>query len=132
MEIHLRQHEDGSYVIEVKHRNFSKEIEVTGIIRDIVVDKIRELQEKLDLEEKYRNWILESAQETTRSLSTVAVRYSTVLRRLKETNLAISELTSQWHKGRATDEQIKKLETVREQNEHFLENDSTLKKIPKR
>jgi hypothetical protein len=56
MEIHLRQHEDGSYVLEVKHRNFSKEIEVTGIIRDIVVDKIRTLQDKLDLEEKYRNW----------------------------------------------------------------------------
>lgn len=131
MEIHLRQHEDGSFVLEVKHRTLKKEIDVTGMVRDIVVDKIRALQQKLELEEKYRNWIVESAQETNRSLSTVAVRYETVMRRLKETNEAISHLANEWRRGRAIDEPLQELENVRYRNEHFLENDSTLKKLPK-
>lgn len=129
MEIDLRQHEDGSYFLEVRHRSLNKEIDVTDTIRHIVIDKLKELQAKLQLEERYRNWMVESAQETNRSLSTVATRYASVVARLKETDKAILELADAWQKGRGINEKFQKLEQVRQQNRHFLENDSTMRKI---
>lgn len=131
MEIHLHQREDGSFFLEVKHKGSRKEVDVTDVLREIVVDRIRLLQEKLNLEEKYRNWILESAQESTRTLSVIATRYETVSQRLKETNQAISRVISEWQKGQAIAKPLGQLESVRLQNEHFLENDSTMKKLPK-
>jgi hypothetical protein len=130
VEIDLRQHEDGAFVLEVKHKNFKREVDVTKIVHHIVVDKIKELQRKLQLEKRYRNWMVEAAQETTKSLSTVATRYEQLMARLKETNRAITELADAWRKGRRTENQLRKLEQVAEQNQHFLENDSALKKIP--
>lgn len=131
MEVDLRQHEDGSFSIAVRHRSFSKEVDVTEIVRSIIVDKLKELQNKLQLEERYRNWIVESAQETNRSLSTIATRYESVLARLKETDTAIEELADAWRKGRGVNEKLQRLQTVAEQNRHFMENDSALKVIPK-
>lgn len=131
MEIYLRQHEDGSYFLEVRHKDGKKEIEITDIIRDIVVDKLKELQTKLQLEERYRNWMVESAQETQRSLSTVAIRYRSVMARLKETDTAITALADAWQKGKSISKMLKALQKVAAQNRHFLENDSTMKKMPK-
>lgn len=131
MEVDLRQHEDGSFFLEIRHRNLKKEVDITEIIRHIVVDKLKELQAKLQLEERYSNWMVESAQETNRSLSTVATRYESMVARLKETDKALLELADAWEKGRGINEKFKKLEQVAQQNRHFLENDSTMENFPK-
>ena len=132
MEIFLRQHEDGSYFIEVQHDDLKRDVNVTPIIQSIVVDKIKSMKKKLRVEERYVDWMVDTAQETHRSLSTVATRYVGVLDRLKETNEAIKELVNAWRKGQSVGSYLHRLEQILKQNQHFVENDSTIQKIPKK
>ena len=130
MEIDLRQHQDGSYVLKVRTPKLTREVDITEIVRDIVVDKLRDMQGQLDLEKEYRNWLVDSAQETSKSLSTVATRYEAAHRRLKESTQAVQELISLWQQQKPVPyELMMRLRQLAEQNDHYLENDSGLKKL---
>jgi hypothetical protein len=131
VQIELRQHEDGTYVLEVVSNNQKKEVDVTLIIQEIVVNKLKYLQTKLQLEERYRNWIVESAQETNRSLSTTASRYAQMQQRLKETNEAIYTAVDLWRKQKELQGSMMVLNRVADQNRHFIENDSALQNLEK-
>ena len=129
MQIELRQHEDGSYSLEVRQHNDIKEIDLTEVIREIVVDKLRALQTRLRLEEKYRDWAVETAQETAKAVSTARVRYEQMQRRLSDTNEAITEAIDVWRKQKDLQGPMMRLNAIVEQNEHFLQNDSTITKL---
>jgi hypothetical protein len=131
VQIELRQHEDGTYVLEVVANNQKKEVDVTSIVQEIVVNKLKYLQTKLQLEERYRNWIVESAQETNRSLSTTASRYAQMQQRLKETNEAIYNAVDLWRKQKELQGSMMVLNRVADQNRHFIENDSALQNLEK-
>lgn len=131
MQIELRQHEDGTYILEVVANNQKKEVDVTSIVQEIVVNKLKYLQTKLHLEERYRNWIVESAQETNRSLSTTVSRYTQMQQRLKETNEAIYTAVDLWRKQKELQGSMMNLNRVADQNRHFIENDSALQNLAK-
>ena len=131
MEIDLRHHQDGSYIIEIRVRDQVREVDVTDIVHDIVVDKLRDMREKLQLEQKYRDWLVESAQETSKSLSTIAIRYETAHRRLKETTEVLSEMIELWREKKPIELSLKsRIKNIQDQNKHYMENDSGVSRLP--
>ena len=128
LEIDLRHHEDGSYMLEIRTRGGKSDINITGIIHDIVVDKIRYLQKKLEISEKYKDWMLSSTTETHESLTTLKIRYDSIYKRLSLTTEAVSELVSSWEEGKESSLVLKNLRQVLAQNESFLEEDLSLQK----
>lgn len=126
MEIELRQHQDGSFVLEVRHGAATSEIDVTPIIHEIFLDKLKELQARVRMEEKYRNWVVESAQQSKSALSAAIARYSAILERLRQTNAAIILAVDSWKQKTDLKQSMTRLAEVAAQSDHFIQNDKTL------
>lgn len=126
MQLELRQHEDGSYTLEVRSQNEVKEIDLTQVVREIVVDKLRALQTRLRLEENYRLWSESSNEQTQRAVSTTIVRYQQMQNRLTETNEAITEAVDAWRKQKDLQGPMMRLTTAADKNAHMMETDRTL------
>jgi len=129
MDIRLRQHEDGSYVLDVRSKEVKREVDITHIIREIFLTKLNELQTRVRLEEKYRNWVTEAAQKNQKLLSSVRSRYAAMSKRLEETDHAIDGLVDKWKESEVVGIAAEELIKVKDQNEFFLEHDDTLKKL---
>jgi hypothetical protein len=126
VEIELRQHQDGSFILEVRQGATRSEIDVTPIIQEIFRDKLKELQARVRMEEKYRNWVVDSAQQSKSALSTAFARYSTIVERLKQANAVITMAVDSWNQKKDLKQSMTRLMEVAAQNEHFVQNDKTL------
>jgi len=126
VEIELRQHQDGSYTLEVKSESTSREIDVTKAIHEVVREKIKDLKARVRAEEKYRNWIVDSTRDTNSTISTAYARYSSVLERLRQTNEVILMVWNTWNQKKDLKVLMTRLMEVEAQNRHFVQNDGTL------
>lgn len=126
MEIELRQHQDGSFILEVRQGATRSEIDVTHVIHEIFLEKLKDLQARVRMEEKYRNWVVDSAQQSKSAISTAFSRYATIVERLKQTNNAITLVIDSWKQKKELKNSMIKLEEVEAQNRHFVQNDQTL------
>jgi hypothetical protein len=131
MDIELQQHKDGTYVLMVRYAKGHKEIDVTNVLRDVFLDKIHDLQQRITTEQKYRNWVLGSAKETSSKLINAYARYRLVSQRLNQTNEAIKEVITTWRDKKDLLDVITKISRLVAQNDYFLKNDSTLIEIEK-
>jgi len=129
VEIELRQHRDGSYVLEVRAATGTQEIDVSGVIREIFLDKLRELQARVRLEEKYRNWVVDTAQQNQSTLASALTRYSAVVERLNQTNESILTVVDSWRKQKDLILPMKRVTDLISQNQHFVKNDPLLRMI---
>lgn len=126
MEIELRQHQDGSFILEVQNGTTKNEIDVTHVIHEIFLDKLKELQARVRMEEKYRNWVVESAQTSKSALSTAFARYSAIVDRLNQINDLVQAVFDTWKAKRDLKDSVTRLAGAMEQNKHFLKHDKTL------
>jgi len=131
VEIELRQHQDGSYTLEVRQGTSKSEIDVTHVIHEIFLDKLKELQARVRMEEKYRNWVVESAQTSKSAISTAYSRYSAIVERIRQTNSAITMAVDTWRQKKDLKASMTKLAELEAQNRHFVENDQTLQLLEK-
>jgi len=129
MDIRLRQHEDGSYVLDVRSKEVKREIDITHIIREIFLTKLNELQTRVRLEEKYRNWVTEAAQKNQKLLSSVRSRYAAMSKRLEDTDQAIDGFVDEWSESEVVGIAAEELIKIKDQNEFFLDYDDTLEKL---
>ena len=129
MDITLRQHEDGSYVLVIGDREVRREVDITNIIRDIFLIKLNDLQTKIRLEEKYRSWVTDRALKQEKLLSTIRSRYIAISKMLTYTDGAIDDVVDEWKGGSLRGGTVRELLKARSQNEHFLKHDDTLKKL---
>lgn len=129
MDIRLRQHEDGSYVLDVRSKEVKREIDITHIIREIFLTKLNELQTRVRLEEKYRNWVTEAAQKNQKLLSSVRSRYAAMSKRLEDTDQAIDGFVDEWSESEVVGIAAEELIKIKDQNEFFLDHDDTLEKL---
>ncbi len=129
MEIELRQHQDGSFVLDVRQGTSRSEIDVTKIIHEIFLNKLKELQARVRMEEKYRNWVVESAQQSKSALSTAFDRYKLILERLRQANNAMKMAIDSWKQKKELKQSMIRLAELTAQNEHFLTEDKTLQQL---
>jgi len=129
MDITLRQHEDGSYVLVIGDREVRREVDITNIIRDIFLIKLNDLQTKIRLEERYRSWVTDRSLKQEKLLSTIRSRYVTMSKMLTYTNGAIDDVVDEWKEGDIKGGTVRELIKVKSQNEHFLKHDDTLRKL---
>lgn len=129
MSIELRQHKDGTFTIEIQEGFSRREIDVTHVIHEILIEKLRSLKARVSADEKYLNWVVELAHNGRVALSTAVTSYQQITERLQQANEAIKMVAKAWRQKRDLKDQILQLEKLEAQNSHFLKNDQTLQNL---
>ena len=131
MEIDLRQHQDGRFFLDVRVGSTQTEIDVTSVLHEIFLGKLRELQGRVRAEEKYRDWVVGKAKTTSSAMTTMYERYKNARDRLYLTNSLVIEVIDAWRTSKSITRPMVSLETLVKQNDHFLTHDITLEEMEK-
>jgi len=129
VDIELRQHQDGRFFLDVRVGSSRTEVEVTSVIHEIFLGKLRELQNRVRAEEKYSDFVVEKAKGTSSILTSVYARYKGIVGRLQQTNTLLIELVEAWKTSKSITRPMMDLEVMMKQNDHFLMNDTTLEEL---